>query len=425
MNEDYNELFKLIESNLVQSNFDEVENSISKIDRSKLSKQNQIILELYKGQLFNETYREKEALKVIEELISIINEIDFPILTVDIKLEKAKALSKIRDFDRSLELISEIDKNLESLSDKESNEIKKRISQSMFHKAYNYHWKFETEKSIENIDKSIELYSEIDYTQGLAWSLLFKGIYYHERGIDLDQAIEFFKESIPYFQEIKNKDGISKAYYNIGWTYRDKGDFKQAFDFSNKCLRLQEEIGNKRNIAWAHVSIAWIFSAKKEFDKAIHTFGKSLEIFKDINNKEGIAFTHSFIASTHYNNSNLKLALENFYQSLEAFKEADNQWRVGISFEEIGLIYYELEEYQKAVDAFEKCYSIYSKLNNKLRMAFSYMQLTQAKVKQGIDFNLEDAVKQLRKFETELNHEVFSEKLSEMLKSIDYTNEKT
>jgi len=240
----------------------------------------------------------------------------------------------------------------------------KQETKSFYDMGIEEHKKHNTEVALDYMEKSIELNKKIDSKSGLAWSIYYKGIIYHERNLGLEKAIEFFQEALDLFREIDEKDGIGKILYNFAWTYRDKGEYDKAMNFAKEHLELRLHLGEKTQIGWGHLIIAWIYTSMKKFDFAKSEFLKSIEIFQEAKEEKGIAFAKRFYAMSLKESNNIEEALENFQFSSKYFENEQNLWQQAICLAEIGEIFEKKEDIKKADSYYNKALSLVLEINN-------------------------------------------------------------
>ncbi|MHA1306943.1 MAG: tetratricopeptide repeat protein [Candidatus Heimdallarchaeota archaeon] len=282
--------------------------------------------------------------------------------------------------------------------------------------AQELHTQHKTSEALENIDKNIEINKKIDDQEALAWSLLYKGMILHERGMGTEKALAYFKECSTIFENLEILDGAGKALYNIGWIYRDQGKYDLALEYAKKDLALREKQNNTERIAWANVSIGWIYTGKKEFKLAENQFKKAIQIFEEIKDEKGRAFATRFFATSLKHNNKLNLAVEKFQESLVIFKKLDNKWQVIITLDELGEISEKNGEIKIAIDYYLQMLSLLIDLqkfdvlvNVQKHMIDLYLKTNQRDLAE----NMFDEMKILVQ---DKNNDKFNKKLSEVKK---------
>jgi tetratricopeptide (TPR) repeat protein len=287
---------------------------------------------------------------------------------------------------------------------------------AFYQHAQKLHTQHKTNEALENIDKSIEINKKINDQEALAWSLLYKGMILHERGMGTEKALEYFKECSTIFESLEILDGAAKALYNIGWIYRDQGKYDLALEYAKKDLALREKQDNKERIGWSNVSIGWINTGKKEFKLAENHFKKAIQIFNEIEDEKGRAFATRFYATSIKHSDELERAIELFNESLLLFKKLDNKWQVVITLDELGEISEKRDELQKAIVYYQQMLSLLVELqkhdvliNVQAHIIELYLKLNQRELAENLFAEMKMLVQ-------DKNNEEFNKKLSEVKK---------
>ncbi|MFQ5976777.1 MAG: tetratricopeptide repeat protein [Candidatus Heimdallarchaeota archaeon] len=103
---------------------------------------------------------------------------------------------------------------------------------------------------------------------------------------------------------------------NIGLLYMVKGDLNQALEYYQESLTDFEEIGVKTSIAAVLNNMGIMYMWKGDLDLALESYEQSLAIVEELGNQDRIAGTLGNIGEIHYQNGNLAQALAHFEQAL-------------------------------------------------------------------------------------------------------------
>lgn len=387
-----------------QGNFKEAERLIQKLENKYPSIKLQPDFLLFKIKIMNGLRNTKLALKLSNNLLRSKNLNLNCLQDLDLLIERAISFIIDKKFDKSLEVLKNLEQKVNE-NRKEKN-IEKREGYLYYYLGVNYHSKRESERGLEFVERSLMIFQKNNYNLGIAFAKYYQGIILHETGKDIKKALAAFQDSLTQFRKAGNHDGICKALYNLGWTYRDIGKYNEALNYTKENLLLRKKLDLPREIAWGYISIGWVYSAKEDFNQAIVNLQKGLEIFKKIKEKHGIAFAHYFLALTHKENDKFSLALIHFKNGLILFKNMKNNWISAICLTEMGDIYHKDLNYKESLKSFKQALELFEKLRRNKQIAIVLFEL----IKLSLD-NLE-----------EKKAGIYFDKLATLKESIIYDN---
>ena len=147
-------------------------------------------------------------------------------------------------------------------------------------------------KALEDYRKSLKILEEVGDKNGIAYLYISLGNLYKDKAVSfisastkeeyLLKALDFFNKSLKIRQEIGDKIGIAYSYTSIGFIYAKQAEQEQntdsiiskydkALDWNTKSLTILEEIKDKQGIAKAWNNIGGIYlkeaNASKEKNK--------------------------------------------------------------------------------------------------------------------------------------------------------------
>ena len=175
-------------------------------------------------------------------------------------------------------------------------------------------------------DKVLEYYNESldhlkvyllehpDDEQGkqlLAQVYLNIGITYKEIEDD-DQAIENFQKALDLYTELENKVGIANTLNNIGLVYLAAGSYQEALEASMNALNVYREIGQRKEEAGALKNIGFIYYEWKRYSEALVYMNQSLEISRELNLKHEMFDVYKDISDVYRDIGDYRQALQNY-----------------------------------------------------------------------------------------------------------------
>ena len=249
-----------------------------------------------KSNIFNKLGRYDKALILSEKAILESEKKNLILLKLDSVISKAHSLWRLGKLDESLETINKHEYLLEKIDAKKQKKIAKRKASIRRIQGVIFHTKGELEEAEEYYHESLSLWKEIDNKQETSSILNNLGVLCRNKG-DLYSALGYYEKSLEIYEEIGNKDDLATSYNNIGNIYRFQGDLTKALEYYKQSLEIWEGIGNNQFISLAVTNIAEIYQQKGEYETAYVYFKRGLKLREQIGNKQEIALSLFYLIS--------------------------------------------------------------------------------------------------------------------------------
>ncbi|MFH2141946.1 MAG: tetratricopeptide repeat protein [Bacteroidota bacterium] len=156
------------------------------------------------------------------------------------------------------------------------------------------------DKAIEYSLMSLKIAEELADNRGISKCYNNIGIIYKYQG-SYDMAIEYYLKALKSLEEIGDKKGMSNSYTNIGNAYASQALYDKnyrenrdsllncAIDHYLSALEVYEELNNKNGMSRCYGNIGIIRKNQGQYDDAIEYFLKALKIFEELDDKNGIS----------------------------------------------------------------------------------------------------------------------------------------
>ena len=177
------------------------------------------------------------------------------------------------------------------------------------------------EKSNEVFEKALALYTELDYSYGIAICNVNLGINSFNEG-DFEKSLEYHEIALEIHKEIDNKQGISICYGNMSEIYRNLGQLDKAVEYSLNSIELYQEMGYKEGLAAAYVNVSNLnsrlaFAAELSdpnrvnyVNSAIEHGNKALELAREMKSYSIENAAAEALMYAYQNRDNYKKAME-------------------------------------------------------------------------------------------------------------------
>jgi serine phosphatase RsbU (regulator of sigma subunit)/TPR repeat protein len=270
----------------------------------------------------------------------------------------------------ALNLSAQNQEELDSLNKVLETEISDRERVDVWNGIARVYWSSDSVKTAEYANKAINLSEEIDYPEGISdayyrigWATMLKRNY--------TKATELYEEALKIAQEAKYLKGEVYAYNELGAIHFNQ-DPPKALEYYLKSLKINEEIGDKKRMATAYHNIGLIHKTQGDYPKALEYYLKSLKINEEVGDKRGVANAYTNIGVIHNNQGDYPKALEYYLKSLKINEEIGDKNGMSSTYNSIGIIFYEQKNYPKALEYYRKHLNANLLLNAKSNIAVAY-----------------------------------------------------
>lgn len=300
------------------------------------------MVQLYAGENHIDSLRQKLDQALVEEKISILNDISMAYWHISL--------------DHSVEYASEALELAINLNDKKGTaDALNRLGNAEYLRT-NYH------DALDHYNHSLEIRLDIDDQEGILGS--YNNLFLvHDQMGKKDISVHFLQKALELSVELEDKSEIAHYSNLMGSINIELHEFDRAEANIKRALDIYQIIEDSAGIASSYHNLGRMYQTMSLYDKALEQFFIALQLFKDINNINGIASVNNNIGIIHKHLNNYDIALDYYYQSLEIYREQGGIKRdVAALFNNIGIVWYEKEEYEMALDYYNQALESYESL---------------------------------------------------------------
>ncbi len=329
--ERFAELFEDSEKLILEGRCDEALQLVRGIERSQFEITDRLRCGILESKCLAKLGEFEEALDISRQVVEEGKRTSgYSNRVVDALIIVAESLWRLGRPDESLETIEEGERIFQTLTLHTltlhvlgHSEILRIRSALLYHKGVVYRLQGDLDQALEYYEQSLALYEESGNRQGIAAALNGLGSVFKQKG-DLDRALDFYKRSLVLQEEIGDKLNIAKALNNIGLTYENQGELDRTMEYFQRSLTLLEESGQMYVFAVVLLNISILYYRRGELDLALECCQKTLTLFEEFGNKQYIAQTLNNIGSIYFRKGDLGQALEYNKRSLALREEIGN-----------------------------------------------------------------------------------------------------
>lgn len=177
-------------------------------------------------------------------------------------------------------------------------------------------------------------------------------------------ALDKIRKALNIFELTGNKSGSAKCYFEIGYVYKEFGNYEMSIHNFTKSLNIASTIHDSLQVARCEMVMGHVNSDKADrakdqryYKKALALYLSSLNYYQKINDQERISVNLLNIANLYYHLGEMILSddyldkgLDYSYQSLVISEKLKNAKNIGLNLTNIGEIYTIKKEYKKALE---------------------------------------------------------------------------
>ncbi len=193
--------------------------------------------------------------------------------------------------------------------------------------------------------------------------------------VDSSKTAYYANKAITLAKPLNYYEGISNAYYEIGWATAQLGYYDEAYNIYNKVLEFAQKSKYAKGKSNAYNGLALVYKKRGEYSKSLKHFSKALELRIALGNKKGAASCYGNIGELYREQGNFPKALENYLHAWKIADELKDKIAMSQAYHYIGMIYDDLYNYPMAIDHYHKALAIYEELGNKRGIALIYNNL--------------------------------------------------
>ncbi|WP_375238002.1 tetratricopeptide repeat protein [Aurantibacter sp.] len=201
---------------------------------------------------------------------------------------------------------------------------KREIANALNEKSYAYYLKGDTKQSMVELNKTIEIYKDLDDSNALATIYGNMGnIYGEER--KYQEAVRYFSKTLEIFQENGIVKGEARMLNNLGLIHFKLENNDIALNYLEKSLAINKSIGLRKRTGTTQSHIGSVYYNQKKYNNAITKAKEALIILLENNDQFSTADCYYLLAKSHLKLNQTDKALDYIYKCLEIDKTIQNK----------------------------------------------------------------------------------------------------
>ena len=217
---------------------------------------------------------------------------------------------------------------------------------------------------------------------------------YNQQALELSQKLS---ESNNGAFARKGKEGLAKAYNNIGYLLNLQENVPKALDNFRKALTLREELGNKQDLSETLHNIGTVYYKEGDITVAQDYFERSLKLSEEINDTESIAIALNYLGMVYMKQKEYAKSNANFQRSLKMLKYENDETGIANTYNNISMIQLITGKPDSAYYYLQMALRLHEKTGDKLNIAITVMNIGKVLLKQNkLDAALQTTLRSLK-----------------------------
>ena len=309
--------------------------------------------------------RAKALLKIgeYEKCLEVINALSAgdeskdPLVTLDVLIIRAEVSWRTGKLDDGLDAIDKAERFFSEDWMKKLEEQKEVLQQKksniLSQAGVIYWYRGDLEEAEEKHQESLKIRESLGDKEGISIAYNNLGLVFWTKG-NLDKATEYYEKSLAIYEELSDENGVSRVLNNLANISASRGELDQALEYHQQSLAIKERIASKQDVAVSLINIGVIYRLKGDLDKATEYYNKSLAIQEDINIGPEFALVLHNLGEIYNLKGELSLSLEFYQRSLLIYEAMGAKEGIVLTLINIGECYSRKGEPEIAFEYYQR-----------------------------------------------------------------------
>ncbi len=231
-------------------------------------------------------------------------------------------------------------------------------------------------ESMPGLQEAMDIYLSIGDIEGQMRVLNLLGVCYFYLA-RYEQALENFKSGLDLSRRLEDKNIEASILNNIGEIYRELDKPEDALDYYFNALKLSEKLGIKHSMSVISMNIGHIYNFTGEYQEALQYYNKSLRISQEIQDDISKGEVLTKIGEVHEQLNKREEALCFYKESLRILEECENGFYQIDALISIGNYYIKQKAFNTGIDYLSKALSVAGKMNADRKVYRAHLSLSE------------------------------------------------
>ncbi len=259
---------------------------------------------------------------------------------------------------------------------------KLREAEGIFNIAESYLENGSYNLAIMYYNSALEIYEELEDTEGIFWSRIGLGLVNRECG-NAKLSKEHYEKALEAASAAGNKFYIAVCYNNLGNLYKQKGDFNTSLNYMRVALKEFRLSGEQTHISDCLDGIGELYYDYGDYHKALDNMKSSMEMAESINDKYRLF-------ARYVNMAKILTALDQYDEALQYINKTmglaelvGDKSRMGEALLVISDFYGKSGDYAKMVLNISRAAAVSAEIGDTVSLVKAKMFLAEVKNEKG------------------------------------------
>ncbi len=226
-----------------------------------------------------------------------------------------------------------------------------------------------------------------------ALSFIAGGLIYESLG-EMQNAIDFYLQSLEIYRTIGNRQYEGIAINNLGTISMETGDYDRAVSYYFQSLNFHRQTDNKKSEAVTLNNLGHAYLLLENYAKAKEFLQPALKLRIELEDQQGEANTLTNLGRTHLETGEYQKAIEFLQKALEIRRTIKNRAGEANSLLNLGKAFWEIGEKSKSFEHFTQANRLTQELGDRSEAANTFYWLAVLEQDRG---NLPEAIGNVEK----------------------------
>lgn len=256
---------------------------------------------------------------------------------------------------------------------KNNKAVKRYLGSALNNKGFGFIGKDKT-LALENYNKALEVYKEIDNKPGVAAVLTNMAAIYKTSG-EIEKAIEYNMQAMATCEQTGDEKTLAKTLNNVALIYHSQGNIAGALDFLFRSLKIREKLQDTLSISNVYLNLGLMYTAQNKKNKSLEYYLKALAIRQQKKDNNGAATVLNNIGQLYSQAGMYDSALYYLDKGLIIKRSAQEKQGLVYALNALGLVYVKLEQPEKALEYYEEALQLALTRNDKQSVTTLYSSI--------------------------------------------------
>src|SRR5690606_25508133 len=170
------------------------------------------------------------------------------------------------------------------------------------------------------------------------------------RKMDLEKSMDYYLQSLRYYEEVGNENVVANLFSNIAVTYTALRNYPKALEFLQKAEKYFEEKEIGSELANTQLSLGKAYGSSKDTTGGIEYYHRTIETSKSSGNFAAEATAYNNLGSILTEQGRHREAIDFINKALEIRQNQKLESDAASANMTLGINYLQLRDYQRAKD---------------------------------------------------------------------------